>query len=130
MTPSQQVVEDALTHVASGPAKTADWMTTAAPMCRHCLPREDVDQACARILAAEVRRLRAEIAVVGQWSSVVIAGPPTENEHVLVYFEFGGLSGFSVAYWTHLRGWLQILGDRSDACDCDPTHWMSLPKEP
>lgn len=107
MTPEQQAVEDALTlaeHVCAGREMKA--------------------------MADEVRRLRAEIAVVGQWSSVVIAGPPTENEHVLVYFEFGGLSGFSVAYWTRLRGWLQILGDRSDACYCDPTHWMSLPKEP
>ena len=52
---------DALALVDAGPIKTAKWMLCVTPMCRHCLPCEDVDQAAARILAGEVRRLRGEI---------------------------------------------------------------------
>ena len=49
---------DALALVDAGPMKTVEWMLCATPMCRHCRPHEDVDQAAARILAGEVRRLR------------------------------------------------------------------------
>ncbi len=52
-------IEAALALVDVGPAKNLQWMACAVPMSKYCLPHEDVDQAAARILAAEVRRLRA-----------------------------------------------------------------------
>ena len=49
---------DALALVDVGPLKTAEWMERSVPMCKWCEKGEDVDQAAARILAKEVRRLR------------------------------------------------------------------------
>ncbi len=56
-------IEDALALVDTVPAKTIEWMVPAGKMCQWCQPREDVSEAAARILAAEVRRLRALVPV-------------------------------------------------------------------
>ncbi len=54
----REPVPAALGFVAMGPPKTQAWINEAAHMCRFCEGAESVDQAAARILAAEVRRLR------------------------------------------------------------------------
>lgn len=51
----------ALALVDFGPVRSEEWFIPAQVMCDNCQPGEDVDQAAARILAAEVRRLRAVI---------------------------------------------------------------------
>lgn len=52
-------VEAALALVDAGPLKTPAWLIQAEAICCHCHRYEDVSMAAARILAAEVRRLRA-----------------------------------------------------------------------
>jgi hypothetical protein len=54
---NNEALQAALALVDVGPAKTQEWMICASAMCQFCRPGEDVDQAAARILAAEVRRL-------------------------------------------------------------------------
>jgi hypothetical protein len=54
----KQRLDDALALVDVGPMKSAEWMDRSLPMCKWCEKGEDVDQASARILAKEVRRLQ------------------------------------------------------------------------
>lgn len=53
-------IEAALALVDAGPVKTKAWLEAGGPVCKYCQPYEDVHQAAARILAAEVRRLQAD----------------------------------------------------------------------
>ena len=53
-------ISDALKLVDVGPQKSVEWIEAITPMCKWCERGEDVDQAAARILAKEVRRLLSE----------------------------------------------------------------------
>ena len=55
-------VAAALAFVAVGPRKTLEWQEQASRMCGHCQPYEDVADAAARLLAAEVLRLQGLLA--------------------------------------------------------------------
>jgi hypothetical protein len=52
-------VNDALAFIALGPqrgANAVEWFNLSMPMCSHCLDRETVNEAAARIIAAEFRK--------------------------------------------------------------------------
>lgn len=55
--PQPAAVADALALVDAGPLMSAEWLEASIPMCKHCEAHEDVDQAAARILASELRRV-------------------------------------------------------------------------
>lgn len=75
------------------------------------------------------RHLRKLPAVPMSWTPATT--PPTEDEHVLAFFEHGGISEFSIAYYAGEEyGWFEIKGDNSEPCDAAPSHWMELPKTP
>jgi len=61
-------VAASLALVDFGPCKEsgqpADWVKVASPMCEYCDDGENVDFAAARILAGEVRFLRAALEIL------------------------------------------------------------------
>lgn len=54
---------------------------------------------------------------------------PVENDHVLLFFEAGGLSPYSIGYYCEGE-WHELHGDNDKIVDWPPTHWMELPDAP
>ena len=79
--PSDTAVTLALAFVAVGPRKTPEWVAESVPLCGHCEPCEDVSDAAARILAAEVLRLRDVLAASSAETICCVCGAtPTPHE--------------------------------------------------
>ncbi len=54
----------------------------------------------------------------------------TDGE-VLLWFEFGGLSQFSIGYYDSPNDeWHEYLGDTDHIVDAPPLFWMRLPSAP
>ena len=56
--------------------------------------------------------------------------PPQRDEHVLFYFEGGGLSPFEIGYYAGPDKWMCLRGDHCHEADCAPSHWTPLPEAP
>ena len=66
----------------------------------------------------------------GSQGWVSAANPPPEAEHVMLYFEAGGLCPCAIGYYVDPERWFEIKGDDCDETDAPPTHWMPLPADP
>ncbi len=65
-----------------------------------------------------------------EWIGCRTDNYPEEDKHVLLRFESGGLSEYSIGFCTDMGDWLEIHGDHCVMADMPPTHWRPLPEPP